>query len=283
MITVIKTDERTITVQENEGEVMPLAAAYKAYGDGNGLVTLEPITRGLRGFKAGYASFDIDGIIPETELECVQLLNEFCGGFFGGGGSYSGFVVEPNPLTLDTMGHGEFNIATLLAWMIESKPVFVNVNPMSATGSERVRIDAVSGVGREGRTGNVVFKPAAGRNVTRAVIQEGKGEVVKIDPQYRVRAEGGNIEIRGTSTSSSLTFSYGSGNITINIPATYTANSVTTNNGYPIAGDPGAEMEFEFRLNLSIPVNSTGMQLMATIIVTAEGGQTSECEITQER
>lgn len=92
---------------------------------------------------------------------------------------------------------------------------------------------------------------------------------------------GGNITISGKTNSSKLTFTLGTGDLVITLPAQYTAHSMATNNGAAISGDPGAAQEIDYSITIPIPVNGGTEELTRQIIVTADGGQTGVCLITQ--
>ena len=61
-----------------------------------------------------------------------------------------------------------------------------------------------------------------------------------------------------------------------------TANSIATDNGAAIAGDPGAGAEFPFSITFTdIPENTTINDLVAQLIVTDNAGHEATCNITQ--
>jgi hypothetical protein len=91
------------------------------------------------------------------------------------------------------------------------------------------------------------------------------------------------LTIEGVSNSSKLTFALASGgSLPLTIPATYLANSLQTNNGAAIAGDPGAGQEFPFSIQFAtIPKNPVVTERTAQLIVTDAAGHSATCTITQ--
>ena len=91
------------------------------------------------------------------------------------------------------------------------------------------------------------------------------------------------LTIEGTTNSSKLTFSLASGaTLVLTLPSTYNANSIETNNGANIAGDPGTSAEFPFSIQFAnIPKNGQVVEKTAQLIVTDAAGHTATCTITQ--
>lgn len=163
------------------------------------------------------------------------------------------------------------------AWLVPSKT--------SGSGNDTVNVTAGSNnTGRNSRSTNITFSAANVSDVVREVIQAGKPEFVTIQSAASV-VKGGvsTLTITGTSNSSELTFSLASGaTLSLSLPSTYTANSVSVNNGEAITGDPGATQEFAFSIAFSdIPENMTVDALTAQLVVTDHAGNTATCTITQ--
>lgn len=163
------------------------------------------------------------------------------------------------------------------SWLIPSK--------LSGSGNDTVNVTAGSNnTGRNARTTNMTFKAANCEDVVRAVSQAGKPEFVTIQSTASV-AKGGvaTLTISGTSNSSKLTFSLGSGGtLSLTLPSSYTANSVLTDNGAAITGDPGATQEYAFSIAFTgIPENATISSKSVQLIVEDDAGNTSTCTITQ--
>lgn len=66
------------------------------------------------------------------------------------------------------------------------------------------------------------------------------------------------------------------------LPENYTAAGKSTANGAVIADDPGATGEFVWSITIAdVPANVTVEELVATLTVTANGGQNAQVTITQ--
>lgn len=130
----------------------------------------------------------------------------------------------------------------------------------------------------------MTFKAANCDDVVRQVIQAGKPEFVNIASAAAVSKDGQQVlTIEGTTNSKQLTFSLASGGtLSLTLPSTYTANSVQTNNGAEIAGDPGASAEFPFSIQFTdIAANPNVTAKSVQLIVTDYAGHTATCTITQ--
>ena len=170
--------------------------------------------------------------------------------------------------------------------MAEQKIGFVTFNPGSGDGDQAVTVSGEKYEGRVRRTLQVEFGAESGSVKKSATInQAAVAEFVKIDPTASVGKEGGTVTINGTSNSTKLTFSLtpdGDHPLTLEIPASYQAAGKTTNNGATIADDPGATGSFAFSIVFSdIAENTDVNNLVNTLKVTAEGGQTANTVITQ--
>lgn len=155
----------------------------------------------------------------------------------------------------------------------------------SGNGNDTVGVTAKSdNTGRNSRQTTITFKAANLADVARTVTQSGKPEFVTIQSTASVSKSGvTTLTISGTSNSSKLTFSLGSGaTLSLTLPGTYTANSTSTSNGAAISGDPGASAEYNFSIAFSnIPANATVSNKTAQLIVTDNAGNTATCSITQ--
>ena len=162
-------------------------------------------------------------------------------------------------------------------WLIPSKT--------QGSGNDTVNVTAgADNTGRSPRQTIMTFKAANCPDVERTVIQAGKPEFVNIQSAASVSKDGvATLTINGTTNSSKLTFTLASGGtLDITLPTTYLANSVTTNNGAAIVGDPGATQEFPFSIAFSnIGANPTIDAKSVQLIVTDNGGNTATCTITQ--
>lgn len=162
---------------------------------------------------------------------------------------------------------------------------WLNPSKTSGSGNDTVNVGANSdNTGRNARSTNMTFKAANVADVVRQVTQAGKPEFVTIESAKSV-VKGGvaTLTITGTSNSSKLTFSLASGGtLPVTLPSSYTANSVNTNNGAAISGDPGASAEFPFSIAFTnIGANPTINERSVQLIVTDNAGNTATCLITQ--
>ncbi len=162
------------------------------------------------------------------------------------------------------------------AWLVPSKT--------SGSGNDTVNVTAgADNTGRNARSTNMTFKAANCEDVVRQVTQAGKPEFVTIAGTAAIEKTGGTITITGTTNSSKLTFSLASGGtLDLTLPNTYLANSVSTNNGDAIIGDPGASQEFPFSIQFAnVGANPTITAKSVQLIVTDNAGNTATCTITQ--
>ena len=161
-------------------------------------------------------------------------------------------------------------------WLIPSKT--------SGSGNDTVNVTAgADNTGRNARSTNMTFKAANCEDVVRQVTQAGKPEFVSIASAASIEKTGGTITISGTTNSSKLTFSLASGGtLVLTLPSTYNANSVSTNNGAAISGDPGATQEFPFSIQFAnVGANPDITAKSVQLIVTDNAGNTATCTITQ--
>ena len=158
---------------------------------------------------------------------------------------------------------------------------FVTLDKDGGSGNGTVTASANSN--NTGRVARQVVFTFSAVNVTpseRTIIQRGKGEATSIQATAAAQKEGQTLTLTGTSNSSQLTFSKGTDNIGLTIPATYLANTIQTNNGAAIAGDPGATAEYPFSIQFAVPANTDVDPKTCQIVVTDEGGNTYTCVIT---
>ncbi len=162
-------------------------------------------------------------------------------------------------------------------WLVPSKT--------SGSGNDTVNVTAgADNTGRNARSTNMTFKAANCEDVVRQVTQAGKPEFVTLQATAAVDKAGVvTLTISGTSNSSKLTFSLASGgSLPLTLPSSYTANSVATNNGAAISGDPGGTAEFPFSIAFSnIAANPSITAKSVQLIVTDNAGHTATCTITQ--
>lgn len=160
---------------------------------------------------------------------------------------------------------------------------WVTPSKISGSGDDTVSWTGSAHTGRSSRTTTATFAASGVESKTLTIVQAGKTEFVDIDDSATVSQSGGSVTITGTSNSSKLTFSItGTDNIGLVLPSSYLANSVTTNNGAAITGDPGASQEYAFSITFTgINENTSLSSLTSQITVTTNNGTTDTCTITQ--
>ena len=160
---------------------------------------------------------------------------------------------------------------------------WVEPNKTTGNGNDTVSWTGSSHTGRESRQTTATFSASGVESKTLTIIQSGKSEFVTIDSTAAVAKAGGTVTISGTSNSSKLTFSLtGTNGIGLVLPASYTANSVSTSNGAAITGDPGATQQYAFSITFTnIAENTTISTKTSQITVTPNSGTAAVCDITQ--
>jgi hypothetical protein len=162
-----------------------------------------------------------------------------------------------------------------------AKANWLKVNPTQGSGDANVNVSSNSEhSGRVARTTVLTWKAANVSDIQRTVNQAGKPEYVDIDDAASADKAGKVVTISGVSNSKKLTFSLGTGDLVITLPSTYTANSLTTNNGAAISGDPGAAAEYPFSIVITVPANNDITAKTRQIIVSDEGGHQDVCLLT---
>lgn len=158
---------------------------------------------------------------------------------------------------------------------------FVTLDKDGGSGNSIVTASANShNTGRVARQVVFTFSAVNVTPVDKTLIQKGKGEASSIQSAAAAQKEGQTLTLTGTSNSRQLTFSKGTDNIGLTIPATYLANTVETANGAVIAGDPGATAEYPFAIQFTVPANTDVDPKTCQIVVTDEGGNAYTCLIT---
>lgn len=163
-----------------------------------------------------------------------------------------------------------------------AKANWLKVNPSSGSGDATVNVSSTAAhTGRNARTSTLTWKAANVENIVRNVTQAGKPEFVDFPDSASADKAGKIVTISGTSNSAKLTFSFGTGELTdITLPSTYKANSVNTNNGAAISGDPGATAEYTFSISITVPANNEITAKTRQIIVEDEAGNRDICLLT---
>lgn len=170
--------------------------------------------------------------------------------------------------------------------MASQKFGFVTVDPVSGSGDQAVSISGDKYTGRLERTANLIVVTNGGVQKALVVNQAAAAEsVTSNSPTATVAKTGGNATITGKSNSTKLTFAATpaeENGLTLQLPENYTAAGKQTANGAVIADDPGATGEFVWSITISnVPANVSIEELVATLSVTAAGGQKAQVTITQ--
>lgn len=163
-----------------------------------------------------------------------------------------------------------------------AKANWLKVNPSNGSGDATVNVSSTAAhTGRNARTSTLTWKAANVENVVRNVTQAGKPEFVDFPDSASADKAGKVVTISGTSNSAKLTFSFGTGDLTdIALPDTYKANSISTDNGVAISGDPGATSEYTFSISITVPANNEIVAKTRQIIVEDEAGNRDVCTLT---
>lgn len=165
--------------------------------------------------------------------------------------------------------------------MAELVKSFVTLDKDGGSGNGTVTASANSNnTGRVARQIDFTFSAVGVTPSVRTLVQRGKGEATAIQASAAAQKEGQTLTLTGTSNSRQLTFSKGTDDIGLTIPATYSANTVETTNGAVIAGDPGAAAEYPFAVQFAVPANTDVTPKSCQIVVTDEGGNAYTCVIT---
>ena len=155
-----------------------------------------------------------------------------------------------------------------------SKPAWLNVSPASGSGNGTISNSAAAHTGRVARTGTVTVTASGVTPVPYEVTQAPLAEFAAFDNGATMAASksGGTVTVTGTSNSSKLTFAWGDGTSDVSIPATFTANGSSADNGVAITGDPGASSQFAFSIALTFPANTTVSDITRQLVVTPNSG-----------
>lgn len=163
-----------------------------------------------------------------------------------------------------------------------AKASWAVINPSQGSGNATVNVSSnAPHTGRNVRTTILTITAANVEAKTVNVTQQGKPAYVDAVDNATAEKGGQNVTISGKSNAAKLTFSLGSGNLTITLPTQYTAGGVKTNNGVDISGDPGAAAEYDFSIVISVPENTSIGELTRQIIVSDGEGHTDTCLLTQ--
>lgn len=160
---------------------------------------------------------------------------------------------------------------------------WVTPNKVSGSGNDTVSWAGSAHTGRSSRQTVATFSASGVEDKQLTIIQAGKTEFVDLADTAVISKDGGSVTITGTSNSPKLTFALtGTNAIGLTLPSAYLANSVSTNNGAAISGDPGATQEYEFSITFTgVGANASLSSLVSQLTVTTNNGTTDTCTITQ--
>lgn len=164
-----------------------------------------------------------------------------------------------------------------------AKASWCSVSPSSGSGSKTVNVSSTAPhTGRTARNTTLTITAANVDSKTVTVNQAGKPQFVENTSDTATAVKGGqNVTISGKSNSAKLTFSLGTGSLAITLPSSYTAASLSTNNGANISGDPGASAEYDWSIVVTVPANTSVSEVSRQVVVTDAAGNTDVCTITQ--
>lgn len=171
--------------------------------------------------------------------------------------------------------------------MAEVKQNGIVVNPSSGSGDTTLQVKA-----EVANRGNRIAQTATFEVEATGVVEKKQfvanhlpaAEFIQFDnTSPAVDKGGGAVTLTGTSNTTKITFSKGSGDIiAANISAiAYQANGSSAISGTAIKGDPGAKAKYNFSLTLSAAANETIEARTQQIIATANGGQKATATLNQ--
>ena len=160
---------------------------------------------------------------------------------------------------------------------------WVSPSKTQGNGNDTVAWTGQAHTGRSARQTTATFAASGVEDKVLTIIQAGKSEFVEMGDTAAVSKDGGTLTVSGVSNSPKLTFALtGSNGIGLVLPSVYIANSVNTNNGANISGDPGAVQQYAFSITFTnIPANTATSTKTSQLTVTTNNGQTDTCGITQ--
>lgn len=158
---------------------------------------------------------------------------------------------------------------------------YFTVDPETGSGNGSFQVSGQQNNGRSSRSNTLTVSANGVEPVSLPVAQAGRPEYIEIEATKTAAKEGGNVTITGESNTTKITISLGTGDLAVEVPAQITVNSVQTDNGATIEGDPGNTDKYTYSATFQVPENTTINEKTVQIIATAEGGQTDTCVLTQ--
>lgn len=157
------------------------------------------------------------------------------------------------------------------------------VSPASGNGNKTVNVSSSAAyTGRVARSTTLTITAANVSAKTVTVNQAGKPEHTENTSDTATAIKGGQtVTISGKSNSAKLTFTLGTGDLSITLPTQYTAAGTKVNNGATITGDPGASADYDWSIQFTVSANATIDEKSKQIIVTDDAGNTDTCVLTQ--
>lgn len=171
--------------------------------------------------------------------------------------------------------------------MAEVKQNGIVVNPSSGSGDTTLQVKA-----EVANRGNRIAQTATFEVEATGVVEKKQfvanhlpaAEFIQFDnTSPAVDKGGGAVTLTGTSNTTKITFSKGSGDIiAADISAIqFQANGSDATSGTVIKGDPGAKAKYTFSLTLNASANDTIEARTQQIIATANGGQKATVTLNQ--
>lgn len=164
-----------------------------------------------------------------------------------------------------------------------AKPSWLNITPESGSGNGTIVNSCAAHTGRVARSGTVtVTAEGVATPVTYKVTQTAKPEFVSFDNGTEMSAPktGGAVLIRGKSNSDLLSFTFVGEPAQAQMSQQYYAAGSMASNNQPIDGDPGAQAEYDFELQVTLPENDTVEEVSRTVKVSA-GGKSAQIVVKQ--
>lgn len=164
-------------------------------------------------------------------------------------------------------------------------PSYFHATPSSGSGNGTVQISGDVHTGRQNRTGTATITPSGGATAkTVSIVQTAAAEFVSFDNvSVTVSKTGGVVTITGRSNSKKITFSLGASNeLSLSLPASFTAAGASAASGVNIDGDPGAVSAYNFSITFSgIAENTDVDTLVSTLTAVSESGASAAITIQQ--
>lgn len=164
-----------------------------------------------------------------------------------------------------------------------AKASWLTVSPMSGSGNDTLNNSAPEHTGREARETTVTGTASGVASPdTYVVEQAGKAEFIQFNDGAEMSAPkgGGAVTVSGKSNSAKLSFSQVGGS-DLEIAGNYTAGGKSTANGQAIEGDPGADAEYDFSVQVTLPENTETEEKKFTLKVDNGGSVSQQIVIKQ--